>query len=119
MIMLSIYSYDDFGSNVYVVYGFRRVKDDSSRGSDSYQFAHDDFTRSGGQELHLIKRKGQGSGVSTSGANTSGNTDIMERLDKLFEQLNALESECALVVSETQTLHRIYAQQQQVTSTNP
>lgn len=109
IIMIDLYMF-----NRIVVYGFRRVKGDSSRGSESYQFAHEDFTRNGGQRLHLIKRKGQqqGSGGTTNtSAITNGN---MELLDKLFDQLNALESECAAVVSETQTLHRIYAQQQQV-----
>ena len=103
------------------VYGFRRVKDDSSRGSDSYQFAHEEFTRNGKQQLHLIKRKGPGSSMTTThvAINTSGDTNAMERLDTLFQRLNALESECKVVVSETQTLHSIYAQQQQVTRTNP
>ncbi|KAI7885396.1 winged helix DNA-binding domain-containing protein [Lichtheimia hyalospora FSU 10163] len=98
------------------IYGFRRVKDDSSRGSDSYQFAHEEFTRNGEQQLHLIKRKAQGSSMTTTHAaiNTSGDTNAMERLDTLFQRLSALESECKVVVSETQTLHSIYAQQQQI-----
>ncbi|KAI9321717.1 HSF-type DNA-binding-domain-containing protein [Dichotomocladium elegans] len=118
------------------IYGFRRIRDEETRSTDQYQFSHEYFQPHQRSNLHLIKRRGQlhvsssndSSGSSpvttpaptqqhhdhdirTSGGAAPGNAEIIARI---WDRLDEIEAQCAATISETQRLHWIHAQQQEL-----